>query len=120
MMKNWGALKFSLPIFAVITIQISVSAGHEMDGYQHVKKGVKYPALMGVAGWNDPRVAVWEPGKFVAAVQNATTSDRPVLLKVNYDDGHFTEEKIVAFNNFASQTAFLLWKTGHKDFQPVQ
>jgi prolyl oligopeptidase len=56
----------------------------------------------------------------VAALQAATTSGRPVLMKVNYDSGHFTEEKIVTFNNYAGQFAFLLWQTGHKDFQPVK
>lgn len=80
-----------------------------MDGVQHVQPGVKYPALMGVAGWNDPRVAPWEPGKLVAAMQGASASDRPVLLKVNYDDGHFTEDKSVTFKNFAGQYAFMLW-----------
>ena len=39
-------------------------------------------------------------------------------LLVNYDNGHFTEEKIVTFKNFAGQAAFLLWQTGHPDFQP--
>jgi len=53
-------------------------------------------------------------------VQSATASGHPVLMKVNYDNGHFTEEKPVTFKNFASQTAFLLWQTGHKDFQPAQ
>jgi len=74
--------------------------------------------VMGVGGWNDPRVAAWEPGKFVAAMQTATSSGNPVLMKINYDNGHFTEEKIVTFRNFAGQSAFLLWQTGHKDFQP--
>jgi prolyl oligopeptidase len=74
---------------------------------------------MGVAGWNDPRVAPWEPGKLVAAMQTASASDRPVLLKVNYDDGHFTEDKSVTFKNFAGQFAFMLWQTGHKEFQPA-
>ena len=88
---------------------------------QHVQQGVKYPAVMGVGGWNDPRViAVWQPGKFVAALQVATASGNPILMKVNYDNGHFTEEKIVTFKNFAGQYAFLLWQTGHKDFQPVK
>ena len=70
-------------------------------------------------GWNDPRVAPWEPGKFVAALQAASTSGKPVLLKVNYDNGHFTEEKIVTFKNFAGPYAFMLWQTGHKEFQPA-
>jgi prolyl oligopeptidase len=88
-----------------------------MDGVQHVQPGSSYPALLGVGGWNDPRVPAWEPAKFVAAVQNESTSGKPVLMKVNYDNGHFTEDKTVTFKNFAGQFAFMLWQTGHKDFQ---
>ncbi|HXI85434.1 MAG TPA: prolyl oligopeptidase family serine peptidase [Verrucomicrobiae bacterium] len=108
------------PEFGTVKDPVECQALFEMDGVQHVQKGVKYPAVMGVGGWNDPRVPAWEPGKFVAALQAATASDNPSLMKVNYDNGHFTEEKIVTFKNFAGQSAFLLWQTGHKDFQPVK
>ncbi len=107
------------PEFGTVKDPVECQALFEMDGVQHVQKGVNYPAVMGVGGWNDPRVPPWQPGKFVAALQAATASDKPVLMKVNYDNGHFTEEKIVTFKNFAGQFAFLLWQTGHKDFQPV-
>jgi prolyl oligopeptidase len=109
----------NVPEFGTVKDPVECKALYEMDGVQHVKPGVKYPAVMGVGGWNDPRVAPWEPGKFIAALQNATTSGLPVFMKVNYDNGHFTEEKVVTFNNFAAQTAFMLWQTGHKDFQPA-
>jgi prolyl oligopeptidase len=107
------------PEFGTVTDAIEMQALYEMDGVQHVKPGTKYPAMLGVGGWNDPRVAPWEPGKFVAALQRASTSGKPVLMKVNYDNGHFTEEKLVTFKNFAGQTAFLLWQTGHPEFQPA-
>lgn len=107
------------PEFGTVKDEAECQALYDMDGVQHVQPGVKYPAVMGVGGWNDPRVPAWQPGKFVAAVQSASASGNPVLMKVNYDNGHFTEEKIVTFKNFAGQTAFLLWQTGHKDFQPV-
>jgi len=107
------------PEFGTVQDPAEAQGLYEMDGVQHVRAGVKYPAVLGVAGWNDPRVSPWQPGKFIAAVQGASTSGKPVLLKVNYDDGHFTEEKIVTFRNFAGQFAFLLWQTGHKDFQPA-
>jgi prolyl oligopeptidase len=110
----------NIPEFGTVTKPDECAALYEMDGVQHVQKGTKYPAVLGVTGWNDPRVACWEPGKFIAALQNAAPPGRPMLLKVNYDDGHFTEEKQVTFNNFASQMSFLLWQTGHKDFQPAQ
>jgi prolyl oligopeptidase len=108
------------PEFGTVKDAVECQALFEMDGVQHVQKGVKYPAVMGVGGWNDPRVVAWEPGKFVAALQAATASANPILMKVNYDNGHFTEEKSVTFKNFAGQVAFLLWQTGHKDFQPVK
>ncbi len=108
------------PEFGTVQDATEAPALYEMDGVQHVKAGVKYPALLGVAGWNDPRVVPWQPGKFVAAMQAASTSGKPVLLKVNYDNGHFTEEKTVTFRNFAGQFAFMLWQTGHKEFQPAK
>jgi prolyl oligopeptidase len=73
-----------------------------------------------VGGWNDPRVPAWQPGKFAAALQQASTSGKPVLMKVNFDSGHSTEDKSVAITNFASLYAFLLWQTGHPDFQPSE
>ncbi|HUE37555.1 MAG TPA: prolyl oligopeptidase family serine peptidase, partial [Candidatus Acidoferrum sp.] len=108
------------PEFGTVKDPVECQALYEMDGVQHVEKGVKYPAVMGVGGWNDPRVAPWQPGKFVAALQAASTSGKPVLMKVNYDNGHFTEDKMVTFRNFASQDAFMLWQTGDKEFQPAE
>jgi len=108
------------PEFGTVKDPVECQALFEMDGVQHVQQGVKYPAVMGVGGWNDPRVTAWQPGKFIAALQADTASGNPILMKVNYDNGHFTEEKIVTYKNFAGQYAFLLWQTGHKDFQPVK
>lgn len=109
----------NIPEFGTVTNEEECKALFEMDGMLHVKDGVKYPAVLGVAGWNDPRVVAWQPGKFVAAVQNASASTRPVLLKVNYDNGHFTEDKEVTFANFADQYSFVLWQCGHPDFKVV-
>jgi prolyl oligopeptidase len=108
------------PEFGTVKDPVECRALFEMDGVQHVQKDVRYPAVLGVCGWNDPRVAPWEPGKFVAALQASTDSGKPVLLKVNYDNGHFTEEKNVTFKNFAGQDAFLLWQTGDQEFQPTE
>ena len=105
------------PEFGTVADEEESKALYEMDGMQHVKDGVKYPALMCVGGWNDSRVAPWEPGKFAAAMQNATSSGKPVLLKINYDNGHFTEDKQVTWANFADQYAFMMWQCGHPDFQ---
>ena len=55
----------------------------------------------------------------MAAVQQASRSGRPVMMQVNFDDGHFTEDKRVTFRNFANQYAFALWQAGHAEFQPA-
>ncbi len=39
-------------------------------------------------------------------------------MKVNYDNGHFTEDKEVTWSNFADQYAFVMWQCWHPDFQP--
>jgi prolyl oligopeptidase len=105
------------PEFGTLQDSVECKALYEMDGMQHVKKGVKYPAVICIGGWTDPRVVAWQPGKFAAAVQNASTSGKPVLMKVNYDNGHFTEDREVTFANFADQYAFVMWQCGHPDFQ---
>ncbi len=107
----------NIPEFGTVKDSVECKALYVMDGMQHVVKGTKYPAVICVAGWNDPRVIAWQPGKFAAALQNASTSGKPVLMKVNYDDGHFTEDKNVTFANFADQFAFAMWQCGHPDFQ---
>ena len=108
----------NIPEFGTVKDSVECKALYEMDGVQHVVNGTKYPAVICVGGWNDPRVVAWQPGKFAAALQNASTSGKPVLLKINYDNGHFTEDKNVTFSNFANQYAFVLWQCGHPDFQP--
>lgn len=107
----------NIPEFGSVKDSIECKALYEMDGVQHVMNGVKYPAVLCVGGWNDPRVIAWQPGKFAAALQNASSSGKPVLMKVNYDNGHFTEDKTVTYANFADQFAFVLWQCGHPEFQ---
>lgn len=56
--------------------------------YHHVQKGVAYPAVLLVTSENDPRVAAWQSWKFGAALQAATSSDRPVLILTRRSGGH--------------------------------
>ena len=110
----------NIPEFGTVRDSTECLALYEMDGVQHVRDGVKYPAVICVGGWNDPRVVPWQPGKFAAALQHSSSSGKPVLMMVNYDSGHFTEEKEVTFRSLANQYSFVLWQTGHPDFQPAK
>lgn len=60
----------------------------EMDAYQSIKDGTKYPAVLCVTGATDPRVAPWHVAKFAARLQAASASGKPVLLRVDFDAGH--------------------------------
>ncbi|WP_374465024.1 prolyl oligopeptidase family serine peptidase [Chryseobacterium sp.] len=90
----------------------------EMDAQSKVKKGVKYPAVLVSTGMNDSRITPWEPAKFAAALQNSTSSGKPVLLYVNYENGHFTSDLEITFREYADIYAFALWQVGHPKFQP--
>ena len=106
----------NIPEFGMVKDSVECKALYEMDGMHHVKAGVKYPAVICVGGWNDSRV-VGQPGKFAAATQNSTASGKPVLMKVDYENGHFTEDREVTWANFADQYSFVMWQCGHPDFQ---
>lgn len=82
----------------------------ESDAVLHIEKGIKYPAMLVVTGWNDPRVSSWQCGKFAAAAQNATTSGKPVLLKVNFNGGHGGDmtDKKTTMKQGAEKYAFIL------------
>lgn len=55
--------------------------------YDQVKPQA-YPAVLATGGLSDPRVTYWEPEKWVAKLRPATTSGKPVLLKINMEAGH--------------------------------
>ena len=50
--------------------------------YHNVKDGTDYPAVLLTAGENDTRVDAWHAKKMTARLQAATTSGRPVLLRL--------------------------------------
>ena len=56
--------------------------------YHHVDKGTAYPALLVLSADSDDRVDPMHARKFVAAVQWATASKAPVLLRVEKNAGH--------------------------------
>ncbi|MCE7861003.1 MAG: oligopeptidase B, partial [Chloroflexi bacterium CFX2] len=47
-----------------------------------------YPNLLITTGLNDPRVAFWEPAKFMAKLRELKTDDNLAVFYVNYNSGH--------------------------------
>lgn len=47
-----------------------------------------YPNLLITTGLNDPRVAFWEPAKYMAKLRELKTDDNLAVFYVNYNSGH--------------------------------
>ena len=75
--------------FGTVKDSAQCQALYEMDGVQHVQKEVKYPALLGVAGWNDPRVVPWEPGEICG--RHACGND---VGKTSADEGELRQRPL--------------------------
>jgi prolyl oligopeptidase len=90
----------------------------EMDAYQHIKKGEKYPATLITGGINDNRVIVWQPVKFAAKLMAKSKSENPVLLKIDYEGGHGNNIPLAQrYSNLGDIFAFAFWQLGHPDYQ---
>jgi prolyl oligopeptidase len=89
-----------------------------MDAYHHIKKGVKYPAILITAGMNDPRVIAWIPVKFAAKLQANNKSKNPILLNVDFDGGHGGDDDMnKIYKNIANEYAFFYWQLGHPEYK---
>jgi prolyl oligopeptidase len=108
----------NIPEYGTVKDSVEFRALVEMDSYQHIQKGVKYPAQLITTGFNDPRVISYLPAKFAAKMQADNGSSNPVFLDVNYAAGHFggstVDEK---YAQTAKEYAFLLWQCGDAAFE---
>jgi prolyl oligopeptidase len=103
---------------------ISEEAGYRalklIDSYQAVKDGVAYPAVLLTTGVTDPRVGPFHVAKMTARLQAATSSGKPILLRVEFEAGHGIGSTREQQDHEAADTyAFLLWQTGVKGYRPA-
>jgi prolyl oligopeptidase len=74
--------------FGTATTREGFQALLAMDAYHRVKDNTAYPAVLLLHGSSDPRVDAWNSAKLAARLQAATSSGKPVLLRINYGSGH--------------------------------
>ena len=79
---------FNVAEFGTVQTKEGLDALRGADVVANVKDGTRYPAVLLTAGMNDPRVAAWMQMKTAARLQAATTSGKPVLLRVDFAGGH--------------------------------
>jgi prolyl oligopeptidase len=109
----------NIPEFGTVTTEDGFKGLLAMDAMHNVKPGTAYPAVLLTTGINDPRVPSYESAKMAATLQAATTSGRPILLRVDYDAGHGIGSTRVQRNKeLADKFAFMFWQMGLKAYQP--
>jgi len=85
-----------------------------MDAYHNVKDGTPYPAVLLTGSLNDSHVPAWHAAKMAARLAAATSSGRPIFLRVSQDasrPGHEQREMLEA-----EEISFLLWQLDEPDF----
>jgi prolyl oligopeptidase len=90
-----------------------------ISAYHHVKEGAPYPAVLLTLGLNDSQVERWQPGKMAARLASATSSGKPVLLRVDAGGGQGPGATRAQHDeDLADIYSFLLWQMGDPQFQP--
>jgi oligopeptidase B len=75
-----------------------------------------YPAILITAGFNDPRVAYWEPAKWAAKLRSLKTDQNVLLLKTNLGAGHGgASGRYERLKEISFEYAFLLEQWGLSD-----
>ena len=79
---------FNVTEFGTVKDKALFEALYAYSPYHRVKDGVAYPAVLFTAGANDGRVDPANSRKMTARLQAATSSGRPVLLRIAGGTGH--------------------------------
>jgi len=99
------------PEWGAINDPAGYRALKSIDSYQAVQDGTPYPAVLLTTGVTDPRVAPFHVAKMAARLQAATTSGKPILLRVDFDAGHgIGSTRAQQDRETADTYAFLLWQ----------
>jgi prolyl oligopeptidase len=79
--------------------------------YHNVVDAAAYPAVLLTAGENDTRVDAWHAKKMTARLQDATSSPRPVLLRLE-STGHLAGSLDQSIDETTDRHAFLFDQLG--------
>jgi len=101
----------NVPEYGTVTSAEDLPSMLASDPYHRVTDGKAYPAVLLTTGRHDVRVPSWQPAKMAARLQAATSSARPVLLRVERDGGHGIGSSTTQLEEeWADLFAFALWQ----------
>jgi prolyl oligopeptidase len=106
---------FNTTEFGTVKNPAEFKALYAYSPYHRVVKGTAYPSVLMLTGANDGRVNPLHSRKFAAALQAATASKNPILLRISKTSGHgigsSLEERI---NESTDEVTFLFDQLGMK------
>jgi prolyl oligopeptidase len=109
----------NIPEYGTFTREDEFRGLLAMSPYANVKPGTGYPAVMFEHGVNDSRVDVWMTLKTGARFAAATTSGKPVLMRLEFESGHGPgATRAQSQATTADRWAFMLWQARDARFQP--
>lgn len=103
--------RFNVPEFGTVDDPELFGALFAYSPYHNVADGTAYPAVLLTAGENDTRVDAWHAKKMTARLQEATASDRPVLLRLE-SAGHLAGSLDQSIDQTTDRHAFLFGELG--------
>lgn len=110
----------NVPEFGSVATREGFEALRRMSAYHRVKDGTAYPAVLLTTGMNDPRVDPWQAAKMAARLQAASSSGKPVLMRVEWQGGHGPgSTRTQREEELADIYAFLMWQFGEEGFVPA-
>ena len=109
----------NIPEYGTVKKEDEFKALLAMSPYANIKPQSAYPAVMLEHGVNDSRVDVWMTLKTGSRLAAATSSGKPVLMRLEFDAGHgIGSTRDQAQRRTADRWAFFLWQAGVPEFQP--
>jgi prolyl oligopeptidase len=104
--------QYNIPEYGTADDSADFAAQYAYSALFRVKAGTAYPAVLLETGVNDPLVAPWQSREFAAALQHASGSGRPVLLRTRLDEGHAAASFAQAMGNTTMMMTFLAHELG--------
>jgi prolyl oligopeptidase len=80
--------EFNVTEFGSVKNPAQFKALYAYSPYHHIKPDTDYPAMLLMTGANDGRVNPMQSRKFTGAMQAATKSNLPILLRTSANSGH--------------------------------
>src|SRR5205085_9579339 len=107
----WPNGAFNVTEFGSVKNPEQLKALAAYSPYHHVVEGTPYPAILFLSATGDARVNPGDSRRFAARLQAATSSGRPVLLRVN-GGGHVRVALSEGLAQVADTYTFLFWQLG--------